>query len=775
MVIKIAAERVCTLAGISSPSIMLQCVKSIWFAYLSTWAEAAEIYGAKYPHLRFAMRDAFLSDVELGRLCIDLEYKARKRLEQTSAGPSQSTGVNTKPAAKEPLPEEGESSSKAKNPAFSADKPKKHNAFSNFQTRTEKEAKEIYPEYYLNSPVLHAPVATDRNEILHLLKKEHDQTKNKKPLTKFEAALRIQLSMTFVLSILHCALMHLRAGVSASQLMQWALNGSIPFVNALAALPRETQEEMIGLRLFFMPINIPKPGIIDHDSMLLSVVSGLGLNPVLHDGMGDTARKRRPSKEKVTEPSSKRTKADDDDDDDADGDGEGDDDFDHEVERDEYKPKDPFVSRINAPLLACRIVRDLGLPVQVLQNALSMMGIPHPDIGSAEKKQQSGTIIDDGNDSDEFLPRTASPDAVDDSDEFLPKTASPAQWLPPPLRTAAPEVVDNHVHVIAVVVVACKLCKGWEFWTCRNSHVTSTKESTGRPSEKNDKAWTRGHRCVPWNDFHLRLLTNGGTKQYLIFLEDTVFATLSYREEYEGFLDWLEKEQEGLSSATEEIASPYLSVEPECVTANSAISGAPNPNTDNLGSASPEERRQWEEANGIGLYTFYDAAYNRDVVRTRDIVNSVGIITQVPPDRPYHPHYAALLEFIAQRELVEPSDIHLKVEMIEKELFEAIGCSDEDDKEKRDYIFEIPKTTRKLEEKIEAELETKRPGVNKHCLRGPRGWHPKEVRDAIGKGKTIPLVEECTTVIIEDGAEGKKLWLVQNNKNSSNSSPKAKP
>jgi hypothetical protein len=148
-VLKTAAVKICALIGMtttSSSNAMLDCVKNIWFSYLSTWAEAADIYGTKYPLVRFSMRDAFLSCVQVQRLLVHLKYKARKRLEEISTIAPKRELKSTKNKRSKINKKEHQTttaSQDAHNAESQQNRPR--NRFEGYETRTEKEAKKFYP------------------------------------------------------------------------------------------------------------------------------------------------------------------------------------------------------------------------------------------------------------------------------------------------------------------------------------------------------------------------------------------------------------------------------------------------------------------------------------------------------------------------------------------------------------------------------------------------------------------------------------------------------
>jgi hypothetical protein len=112
--------------------------------------------------------------------------------------------------------------------------------------------------------------------------------------------------------------------------------------------------------------------------------------------------------------------------------------------------------------------------------------------------------------------------------EELSKISCNEQYLPPSLPNASPENRLNTTDVIAIIVIACKLCHGWEFWSYKNVYCTGnisdyrstkTKNQTNYATDrhKSNEAVAQGSRLIPWNDCQLRLLTNFAMMFYLDF------------------------------------------------------------------------------------------------------------------------------------------------------------------------------------------------------------------------------------------------------------------
>jgi len=631
IVLKSAAKKVCLLIGItesSSAASLIRCVKHIWLSYLSTWAEAAEFYGTKYPHLRFSMRDAFLVPSEVHRLLLHLKYMAQKRLEEadntannsTPGASSDTTSRQVKKKARiddSAMPVEGDDKILQKDGGDESTR--RRNRFAGYERRAEKEAKKFYPEYYFEDD-FKVPPPKNQEDLVRILNKE---AASSPILTKYEAALRLQApSMRCVIAILHCALTHIRAGVSASQLLQFALNGSFPFVNAFAqALPQERQDELQGLKQFFTAVTVPQPGTVEYDSMLLTVISGFAREPVIQAKTVFSIIHPSEPNPAITPASTTTTSIGLEKKNTAGGPN----------DNVSCKPIiDPFVSRINGPLLACRIIQKLGFPQIALKNALSIMGIC------------SYAVADD--DASDISNKTATDCAMQEVRK---------RWFPPALKSAAPENLHTTADVIAVVVISCKLCDGWEYWTYKYANYSrsvSNKHNLTSEIVVDDKNWKQGNHWIPWSDNQLRLLTNGDTKNYLDFIDNTIFGSFPFRQEFESFIEWLGQERKNRSSSLiKEINSSNISLKSGYVAGNDVIvCGLPNlpigviRHHGTLGD-DQEGQLQWNEANRNGMYKFYPSGNNP-------------------------PHYSALVEFISLQELVAPGDIYLKVAKIEQDL-----------------------------------------------------------------------------------------------------------
>lgn len=477
----------------------------------------------------------------------------------------------------------------------------------------------------------HSGYLGTREQIVRMLREENLRD-SQSIITKHEAALRLKApSLRFILAILHCALTHLRAGVSASHIIQFAMNGSIPYLNASSqALSPEQQDALSGLNLFFTPSIAPRAMNVEYDSILLSIITGYARKPVLRPAI-IMRESNCVDKEYLTNT-----------------------DVCDEDNLNEAK-LNSSISRINAPLLACRIIQRIGLPVKVLIYTLSMMGL------STKKLMLNG-----------FMSQELSRNS---------------QFLPPSLPKAAPENLLTTKDVIAVIVIACKLCRGWEFWSYKNFYCTSNKSdyrSTKSKRQMNyatevpncSEAIAQGSRIIPWNDCQLRLLTNFAMMSYLDFFDDTIFVDSPYHKNFQGFLLWLDENRSRASSSLLE-EDDYSSFSPtgQCKHVHSnevLLYGAPGGfMKQHISDNNRKERdNEWRMANGIGEYIFYQKVL---------VKGGRGRLA-------LHPHYEALLNIFAQKELVDALDVHERVEAIEKDLlkhFKDLGLFESNVKRSR--------------------------------------------------------------------------------------------
>ncbi|KAL9188003.1 hypothetical protein ACHAXT_006381 [Thalassiosira profunda] len=585
-----AAKCVSKLAGIEEhnsghypeeneePTRMERTVEKIWFAYLNAWREAAREYSAKYPEMRASFRDYFLEirrkgyvlghlSIQVGRRVEEeiLEDLQRKEREDDGEGDESTVGMGSVYSSANDTVDESEADSASRSSRRSSKRRKK--------TR---------------HPVL--TIAALCQHKLHL-DKANRHPNGLYQMHPHHAALWIQPSLTFLLSILQLALTHLRTGVAPHHLTMWTASGQLPHaLNGYELLPSKLKERIELVKRFFERSFVPPAGSVADLTGLLATAcnwysDGVAAIPTPDVCVSDAAS-LTPQRGSRSLPRNE------------------------DVDATRHQR-----SLYNVPLLAARLVQDLGFEQRVLDNALALMSIESKDGDSQEEST----------------------------------TTHP---LPPLLVGAGTDKLFTPLHVAAVIVVACKLCPGWKTWQIANLH--SGKDETSTESNLATKAF------VPWNEAQFQQLGNGPTlTHYINFLEDTAFKGVEPSNDVTQYFQSLETGLHSLSSQKKdggsEEAPQKRSPGVEKVAPNRILAGNPNPN---------EQPPDTRKVNAKDQYTIY--TYR---------MHSSGKILDT---RPYHPHYCRLIEYICYTiEETKPQRLHEMVEELEDELLSRLEPTEE--------------------------------------------------------------------------------------------------
>jgi hypothetical protein len=252
------------------------------------------------------------------------------------------------------------------------------------------------------------------------------------------------------------------------------------------------------------------------------------------------------------------------------------------------------------------MVQDLGFGQEVLDNALVLMGL--------QTKKSADAKCDNGE---------------------LDSTINQALHS---LSSASPHKLYTPLHVASVLVVACKLCRGWETWKISNLHSDASNRV----------------EFVPWNDAQLHLVGNGPTLDYYVdFLENTALNGLECSSDVKQFFETLEGDltslrasnQNGIMSEAKR-SSIDLKVKP-----NHILSGVPNP--------SESCHRYLSGYSDYAIETRQDGIYKR---RRKTGENLYFQETS-------HPGYLRLIEYVCYiLEETNPSKLHKLVTHLENEL-----------------------------------------------------------------------------------------------------------
>lgn len=587
------------------PTIMERTVKDIWFKYLNVWSEAMQEYSTQYPEMRVSFRDYFLPAIQKAHLLRHLSVTIGKRVENEVLEDMQKSIQKGKP-----LP--SEEGSMASSNESDIDKDGDNTSDSKPSGDWKSKGK-----MYKGRPFL--SIAQMVKWVMPAKPKRYpDGTYQLHP---HQAVLKMQPSLTLLLAILQLACNHLRTGIAPHHLTMWVSSGQLPHaLNGYAMLPSDMKEGVEMVKNFFGNSYVPPPSVIaDLTGMLATACSWYG-------DRKDTSRT------KINEESPEEACIDE---------SVLDIDISRSSTKTEVVANEPCIqtSPYNIPLLAARMVQDFGFDQTVFNNTMALMGIPNDDSKSSVAKQGE----EEGSDE--------SKNATEDQ---IRSQTNATNKLPPQLDCASPEKLYTPLHIAALIVIACKLCPGWESWRITNLHA-NTKINNNSNVDNGDSSEPKH---VPWNEAQLQLIGNGPTlNHYLNFLEETAFGEVTPSTKMTQFFQTLEKDmkqahmpndQKGKNG--EKIALPKNSAN---VTPNLILSGAHNPNipTD---SSSPLYA-QYQTANNIGKYTSYQ-------YRMQGNKKILG-------HEPYHPHYCRLLEYICYI-IEEPKTamLHNMVEEYEKEL-----------------------------------------------------------------------------------------------------------
>ena len=465
-------------------SILEHTVKRIWFQYLRKWAEAAAYYSKRYPEMRVSFRDLFLSDSRRSMISGHLSVVVGKRIEEEMIEEMQMKIRN----------ESGEGGGIFKDDESISSLESGTTRPDNINDGNSKKKKKM------RRPVLSIPKLCSQVFNSQRMSDKHRLPNGCYLVDPYRAVLKIQPSLTLLLSILQLALMHLKTGYAPYHLTSWVANGLLPHaLNGYELLPPELKEKVGAIKQFFLRSFIPPANDVADLAFLLatsinwfddSLESQVRKNNEINaDNMPTSVHKNISSGSRQ---------------------------FQHYLRR---KEQTEFFSLYNVPMLAARMVKDLGLGQQVLDNAMTLMGL-----------QLSSTIPDTNNQSNIAL-----------------TVASPSKLYTP-------------LHVAALVVVACKLCKGWETWKICN--INSISEDV---------------KLVPWNDSQFELISNGrAIDHYVDFLKDTALNGLHCSSNISNFFWSLNEKMASQNETAKEETSPESGQ--SLVLPNVIFCGAHNPN-----------------------------------------------------------------------------------------------------------------------------------------------------------------------------------------------------
>ncbi|KAL7489050.1 hypothetical protein ACHAW6_014635 [Cyclotella cf. meneghiniana] len=589
-------------------------VKRIWFAYLRSWTEGAAVYSAKYPEMRVSFRDLFLEDTRRSVIARHLSVTVGKRVEKEIISEMQLKLQSDPHGSGVTQSEDASVSSVGSISITSTHSPK---AGSNYSSQIHPNDTATFSSTTKTIRKRRAILSIPKlcNRVFKSSQRSRDQSRRRPNGTyefdSHQAALKIQPSLTLLLSILHLALMHLQTGIAPYHLTAWVANGLLPHaLNGYALLPLKLKDRMVTIKKFFIKSVVPPADVVDDLAFLVAAAIGWyggtrsfddGDMPRHHDDEvnqetssnasdSGSSRKRKHSSLQLaaTSIASSRKRV---------------------HGKDNGKDSNPKSytnqSLYNVPLLTARMVQDLDFGQEVLNNALALMGL--------KLKPAADAKYEDGENDTTYHHVLSLPSAS------LNKLYTP-------------------LHVASVIVVACKLCHKWETWKIRNLH-SDTSNSV---------------EFVPWNDTELHLLGNGPTLDYYVdFLENTALNGLECSGNVARFFESIERVVTSQSDKKQyvTVSEPRKSLIDTKVMPNHLLSGAPNPNELFYRS----QTASFCHTNNAGLCSTYKMQR-----RFGEHFNSLGS---------RHPEYLRLIEYVCYTiEETNPAKLHSLVTNLENEM-----------------------------------------------------------------------------------------------------------
>ena len=681
--LQIMASKTAVLAGVNQSLILLE-VKRLWFGYLKAWAAGAEEYHALFVREdsrnipRFSLRDSFLGWKKTHRIIGYIQKKIKRRLLKEDGINESSTDIELEIGKNNLQSNLSKQNDYSENSSDSfSDSDTSYTGEENHRKKVKITDPDVLPQTH--KPMKPSSLQCFFPQEIPSLTEALNKTKNvvqKKIITRYEAALRTPPSMTLFIGILHRALFNLRAGVAAAHLRNWIMNGYIPFANAFEIIPSSMRQRVKSVHTFFRPFNFPKAAQIEYHSELIWIASGLDPHLKL--------------------------------------------------------PENKIIKNINyhrvgiidnAPLMAARFVMDLGLTTRILDLVYALMGVETPtnvknnnitnykgenkvyavDEGNCKSSKDNVSTTDDeskdeelekcddvnSSSSGENLDNESNDDKSND-DKSKENTnfnnMNNQTWLPPALKFAQLDYMTHPIQIMALIVVACKMCPDWENWTYTNSSTMETKESNESTTVKNENSNKRNdfdpslqesngpnlHRglSVPYHETNLRLVTNGTSlESFAHFTENVWYTRHPANSHFQNIVNWISKEQAKRKSQPSSSSSSSISTK---VLANPIITRPPPPPIKHCDGSTFKEIQDLigsrpishpAETKNIQQYT---VTANRINAEWKSLINS--------PHFTVSPAYGLLLECVCDKFNVEPSALHKAIVKIEMELTEIGVC-----------------------------------------------------------------------------------------------------
>ncbi len=328
-------------------NIATDACRTIWNAYMTSWMQGADYYGAIYPEVRFCFRDAFLNNTFRRNLLRTLAYQASKKIRQEIKDKTaQDDETDT-----ETVDVDVDAHMRVDEEATFASIGNPESAFPISLVETNEEAFTVDDDDTV--PASHRPHKQHVNPIAAMIM-NHQKSIRKHKLGRKATALYLSPSIEMVAAIA-CMAFH-PYGVTCANIRAWIETGSLPLLNAFQMLIPQERKKLKLIKPFFRLAEPPSTRQLE--TLVTSLQVACGYEPPKLVVYTKQKKLILDSKELFT------------------------------------KHPGRLLTPRSLPLATARIVGQLGLSQTVLNFSLALMGLPFiPDKTKIGPKHRIPTAL----------------------------------------------------------------------------------------------------------------------------------------------------------------------------------------------------------------------------------------------------------------------------------------------------------------------------------------------------------------------------------------------
>lgn len=315
-------------------SVAMETTRTVWKAYMCSWMEGADYYGAIYPEVRFCFRDLFLSTFLRMKILRVLTHEASKKI-RAEIGNEQRYVVETNKSmatSKEGFSPPDVEFVQRGNPSDDRVDGDDDDGMS----------RSVYSVTQTSKIQQSQAMSEDRGGMMNPIGRmilRHQKLAGKKTLGRKAVALCLSPSLPMVAAILCMAFAPF--GITCANIQVWIEDGSLPLLNAFPLLTPQEQKRLKRIKRFFH-LNEP-PSASQLGKLVTNIQIACGYEPKTF-----LLRKKGSEKEEISQP----------------------------IKAQKNQHLGRLLTPRSLPLALARIVSQLGLSQKVLDYSLTLMGLP---------------------------------------------------------------------------------------------------------------------------------------------------------------------------------------------------------------------------------------------------------------------------------------------------------------------------------------------------------------------------------------------------------------